>query len=161
MYVYVPYNIHFIRDEDCKADDDKLIVSPYLQCGELVFSVEFKVSKSGDSKQRYVFHSVRMTKMELKNYISLLLNLTILDESPYKAYQFDIPLSPSIYVNHTNLPKIQNNILNYLETLLDNWPIRTFGNNITYSNENNQTNQVLQYNSHKFFDEDGNTIYNE
>jgi hypothetical protein len=152
MYNYSTLNIHFIRDSESSSEDDKLVIKPYLHCGSLVYNVEMKYSLENTTRKNN-FNNTKMKKEELKEYIYRLFNLINMDAYPYKGYQFDLPLMPSIYVSPDNLEKSLHDIYNHFEMLLGSWPLCNAS-----SSQLNYKNTII---NHKFFDDDGNTIINE
>jgi hypothetical protein len=152
MYTYSTITIHFVRDAESNLDDDKLVIKPQLQCGSLVYNVEMKYSIE-NKPHKNNFQNTKMTKEELKRYIYNLFELITMDVYPYKGYQFDLPIMPSVYVSSDNLEKSLNSICEHFETLLVNWPLCS-----ATSSQSTCENTVY---SHKFFDEDGNTIISE
>jgi hypothetical protein len=161
MDSFSTFNIHFIRDENSKSEDDKLVVTPYFKCGEVVFNVEYQISKNQYKNNKISFNSKTLKKSELQNYIYILFNLVSNDDSPYAAYQIDLPLMPSIYIKHENLTKVLGNIYSHIETLVVDWPIRTLSASTVINELCNPFTDKTYCNSHKIFDEDGVTIADE
>lgn len=117
---YTIFGIQFLRKGN-EENDDCLTIRPD---GNGRYCVQMKFSKAMCVQNKGKTHETLMTHFELDNFIRNLFKIIVLDEDPYKFYQFDMPLMPSVIINQKRLPTIEKYVLDQIEDYENNmnWP---------------------------------------
>lgn len=153
-----------------EKEDERIYITPVWENDHLMCNVKHKDSDHSYKSSYYI--------EDIYHYVNTVLKLIIADKDACKLYQFDIPGIPSILVKHEDIPSIMDTVLNYVYYLCHNensWmkheskvtvqkPVVPVVKPLVYPPQRSYSQSYFtepMANSHIFFDEDEDTIYNK